>query len=59
MEPKRYNKLITVTKRQQTHSYRELVPTSGGKAIWVGEMGAANRMSYRDVWYNKGHAANT
>lgn len=55
MEPKRYNKLITLTKKQQTHSYREPVPTSGGKAIWGGKVGAANRMSHRDVLYNKGH----
>ena len=65
MESKKYNKLVNVTKKKQTHKYRE--QTSGyqwGVMERQQGNGGVGGIDYwvldrlRDVWYNTGNRAN-
>ena len=48
MESKKYNKLVNQTKKKQTHSYRELVVTTGKREVGRGNIGVGEKGLLRD-----------
>ena len=64
MESKKYNKLLNVTKRKETHKHRE--QTSGYQWVRRGKIEGDQdihiiryEISYKDILYNMGNVANT